>query len=138
NQCCTTSDCTAGAGCYPAGEIQACGGAFPGYNICISDSCASDADCAKNEICAPAGAFGYPKRQCFAADCKMDADCTAKPGGACVPIGGNHCCSLPIPDGLGCGYPGNCAGGTSCPSGQECRLDTTSGMASCQPTNPCP
>ena len=32
--------------------------------------------------------------------CHTDGDCTAKPGGTCIPVGGNPCCSLDLPDGL--------------------------------------
>jgi hypothetical protein len=142
NQCCTAADCPSGADCYPESAVEFCGGAFLPYNECIADACASDADCTKSgpqQICAPAGAFGYPKRECLAAYCHTDADCTAQAGGFCAPIGGNPCCSLEIPDGLGCVYPGDCADGTACPNEGRCGLDATTGTSTCSPMGPgCP
>lgn len=141
NQCCKTADCPAGGGCYPAGSIQACGGAFPAFNECIADKCTTDADCIKSSspaICAPAGAFGYPKRECITAYCHTDADCKAKPGGACVPIGGNPCCTLQIPGGLGCAYPGDCAAGAACPNNGLCQLDPSTGTSTCMMFQGCP
>jgi hypothetical protein len=142
NQCCTTSDCPSGDGCYAARAVSFCGGALPMYNVCLGDGCTSDADCTSSSgtgaICAPAGAFGYPKRECLIAYCHTDADCTAKAGGACIPIGGNPCCGLVIPDGLGCTYPGDCASGTACPNDALCKLDPSTRAPFCQPFQGCP
>jgi hypothetical protein len=77
-------------------------------------------------------------RVCFTAYCHTDADCTAKPGGACRVIGNNPCCSLPAPDGLGCVYPGGCATDSECDAG-ACKLDTATGTGKCGGTHgPCP
>jgi hypothetical protein len=137
NPCCTSTDCPAGAGCYADSKIKFCGGAFPAFNECIADLCTSDADCATSgapQICAPAGAFGFPRRACLDAYCHTDADCTAMPGGACVPVGGNPCCSLVIPDGLACMYPGGCGPGAPCSDDDgTCTIDTVSGTSTCGP-----
>ena len=135
--CCTTSDCVMNGGgvCYAGSDLQFCGGAFPGFNQCVKDACASDADCASGPfpaLCAPDGAFGLPKRKCLVAFCHVDSDCTAKPGGACVLVGGNPCCSHPAPDGLGCVYSGGCTTDTDCPGG-ACELDTVTGEGHCGP-----
>jgi hypothetical protein len=137
NECCTSADCATGA-CYPASKLDFCGGAFPAFNVCIADECQQDGDCAAGEICAPAGAYGYPKRYCLKAYCRTNADCTAKPGGACVPIGFNQCCALQLPAGLACAYPGACAKDSDCLGG-TCTIEPTQGIATCVPGGPgCP
>jgi hypothetical protein len=99
---------------------------------------AASRKCGPHSICAPAGAFGLPTTACLTAYCRVDADCTAKPGGACVLIGGNPCCTHPQPDGLGCVYPGDCQKDEDCPGG-SCNLDTTTGGSKCGPAGPgCP
>ena len=140
NDCCSSADCVAaGMGsCYAASKLNFCGGAFPIDNKCVADACQSDADCGAGTLCAPAGAFGYPKRFCLTAHCHTDADCAAKPGGACLPIGGNPCCSLNLPAGLGCAYPGGCSKDSDCPGG-TCTLDMNKGVGVCGPNGPgCP
>lgn len=140
--CCNSADCEASGGgkCYYAADLQFCGGAYPGFNVCVSDACASDADCAQGPfpaLCAPAGVFGLPVRSCIVAYCHSDADCTAQAGGACLLVGSDPCCNHPNPDGLGCVYPGDCATDADCPNG-ECNLDS-SGKSACGPEGPgCP
>jgi hypothetical protein len=140
NECCSSKDCAASGGsCYPAAQLDFCGGAFPGFNRCVADGCQSDADCTTGAICAPAGAFGFPKRFCLNAYCHTDADCNAKAGGVCAPIGFNPCCSLKLPSGLGCAYPGGCQKDADCPSGNACTLDLNTGVGVCMPNGPgCP
>ncbi len=125
--CCDSTECTGGS-CYAAADLQFCGGAFPEFNVCSADACVSDADCtasSPSSLCAPAGAFGQPKRFCLTAYCKTDADCTAEAGGLCRLVGGDPCCSHPAPDGLGCVYPGGCAVDADCPNEGTCNLDAT-------------
>jgi Cys-rich repeat protein len=134
-QCCSSAQCASmgGGSCYPSQSLQFCGGAQLQSNTCVTDRCTSDADCVKNTapaICAPAGTFGNPMRFCLNAWCKTDADCTTKPGGACVLVGNNPCCKLPAPDGLACVYPGSCVTDSDCPKGQVCHLDS-SGVSRC-------
>lgn len=110
------------------------------YNECVDDQCTKDSDCMGGQpsICAPAGAFGYPKRQCFPAYCKTDADCNKMPGGACIVVGENPCCTLPSPDGLACVYPGDCVKDKDCPGG-TCTIDPTKSESACGPADPgCP
>lgn len=140
--CCSSADCqSAGGGtCYFAADLQFCGGAYPDYNVCVPDGCQSDEDCAMGQnpaICAPAGAFGNPARACLVAYCRVDADCTAKPGGACRLVGGDPCCSHPAPDGLACVYPGGCLTDADCPGG-ACDIGAD-GVSVCGPEGPgCP
>jgi hypothetical protein len=144
DQCCTSADCAAkgGGGCYAAMNLQFCGGAQLSSNWCVKDGCMSDADCAGTgspAICAPAGAFSEPKRECFAAYCKTDADCTTMAGGACVVIGNNGCCKLPAPFGLACVYPGDCVNNTDCGNTQQqCGINPATGRSQCQMAQGCP
>lgn len=144
DQCCTSADCASkgGGSCYAAMYLQFCGGAQLLSNMCVKDGCMSDADCAgfgEPAICAPAGAFNEAKRQCFVAYCKTDADCTAKPGGACVVVGNNNCCKLPAPSGLACVYPGDCIQNGDCGTmQQQCAINTMTHESQCQMTVGCP
>lgn len=136
DECCDSTDCAAGA-CYEAVDLQFCGGAFPAFNVCVDDACTTDADCtasSTNSICAPASAFGQPKRFCMTAYCKTDADCTAEAGGVCRLVGNDPCCSHPAPDGLACVYPGDCALDADCPNDGTCHLDAN-GASQCGPPN---
>jgi hypothetical protein len=136
SECCTSADCPPGAACYAAFDLQFCGGAFPAFNECVADGCQSDADCdlmGPPQICAPAGAFHQPKRQCMTAYCHTDADCNAMPGGECLLVGDNPCCTNPSPDGLGCVYPGDCAIDSDCPNNGTCSIDSTTGRGTCGP-----
>src|SRR5262249_31290702 len=83
-------------------------------NECGADSCQSDADCV-NGVCVVAGALTYKVRGCMYAACKVNADCTAEPGGECVPVA-DPCCGNPA--GLFCVYPSNgCRSTADCSSG---------------------
>jgi hypothetical protein len=140
--CCSSADCQANGGgtCYFAADLQFCGGAYPDFNTCVLDGCQNDEACAMGQnlaICAPAGAFGNPARACLVAYCRVDADCTAKPGGACLLVGGDPCCSHPAPDGLACVYPGSCVRDADCPDG-ACDI-SADGESVCGPPSPgCP
>jgi hypothetical protein len=139
DECCTTADCAAkgGGACFAGQDLQFCGGAFPGFNRCVVDDCTTDAECKQNDpdsVCAPDGAFGLPKRHCVHATCFVDADCTAKPGGECLFVGDNPCCSHPSPDGLACVYPGDCVKDADCPNG-ACDIDPGTGESKCGPPN---
>jgi hypothetical protein len=133
NQCCSSADCTPGK-CYSTDSFPSCGGpAQPHENLCLSDECTTDDECVSGadifaQLCAPAGFNGSPVRACFTAYCHTDADCTAQPCGACVPITG-PCCDFPT--GLGCVYPGGCTTNAECPSGSACVLDPMTGTATC-------
>ncbi len=141
DQCCTSADCPNGAPCYSTDVITICKGgpAMPIFNECVADSCASDTDCAGGtgpQICAPAGAFGYPLHACFPAACHTDADCTAAPCGACVTVS-SSCCALPA--GLACVYPGGCRKDADCGTGNSCLIDPASGASHCVTgSQPCP
>jgi hypothetical protein len=86
-----------------------------------------------NAICAPAGTLGRKAARCLTGGCRFDRDCTAEPGGACVPIAG-ACCNQPV--GLFCLYPGGCRSNLDCKPNEQCRTDST--HAFCGPTQPCP
>jgi hypothetical protein len=134
DDCCDSSQCMKGA-CYDSMMLPQCGGALQIMNLCIDDTCMSDADCVKNTapaICAPAGAFGRPKRQCLDAYCRTDADCVTAPGGVCEPIL-NACCGIPY--GLGCVYPGGCNKDADCSTdgSQHCELQQATGQGVCAP-----
>jgi len=133
DQCCTSADCKGGKACYSTGVLTLCLGGPPPeiYNACVSDQCQSDADCAAGTapaICAPAGAFNYPLRECFTAYCRTDADCTAQPCGACVTVS-QPCCGVPA--GLACVYPGGCSKNADCGQGSTCQIDPAKGAGVC-------
>lgn len=88
DQCCQHTDCTesAGGSCV-LGPIFYCGGAQPEFaNVCIYDSCGSNADCSESEVCVPAGVFREPASRCVASTCETDADCTAGASPECNPF----------------------------------------------------
>jgi hypothetical protein len=132
DQCCTSEDCEGGGKCYSTKNIPACAGgpAMPDINVCVNPDCSNDARCAGGpfpQICAPAGAFGNPVKACFQAFCKTDADCTAKPCGACVTVN-TPCCDLPA--GLACVYPGDCRKDSDC-SPNHCQIQMGEGTTAC-------
>jgi hypothetical protein len=133
DQCCASADCKTGK-CYLSTSLPQCSGpAMATYNECVSDACATDADCKNGtlpQICTPAGAFGFATRQCLAAYCHTDADCGAKAGGHCATVS-QPCCSTP--GGLACVYPGGCQKDTDCASdgSKHCQIDATSKQGVC-------
>lgn len=134
NQCCATSDCSAGS-CFSISKqpVQCSSTAgFDTYNVCLADSCTGDTDCAAQQLCTPVG-FGLA-RTCVVAACRSDADCTAEAGGACVLLE-LGCCTPRIGGNafrdtqLACVYPsGGCQKDADCPGG-FCTI--TGGRASC-------
>jgi hypothetical protein len=140
NECCTSADCTQGKKCLPNKSFPNCGKGEPLANLCAHDFCTTDAQCVAGantgpQICNPAGAVGFPVRTCFTAYCRTDADCTAHPCGACLPIPGT-CCA--VSDGLACVYPGGCSKSTDCGQGDACQIDPMTGTSACLPAPPCP
>lgn len=131
DECCDSSECTEGA-CYLGPVTPYCGGpAMVAHNVCASDLCSSDADCADG-VCLPAGAFSRPVRTCLPAGCTSDADCSAEAGGRCV-LYYDPCCGSPS---LQCRYPGGCRTADDCPS-RNCAV--RDGKLSCDPMPPaCP
>jgi hypothetical protein len=121
-ECCQSSDCKAGATCYPTPLAPTCGGiVMIDSNVCASDMCASDADCGATEICVPAGTLDRKVRMCVPHGCHRDTDCNAATGGVCAPVSGG-CCSGGI--GLYCVYPGvGCRKNADCASG-NCTIDS--------------
>jgi hypothetical protein len=113
------------------------------HNQCGENQCAKDVDCASGQICAPAGTLGLEINACVDAYCKVDGDCTAHPGGVCVPVA-DPCCAASAS--LFCDYPGNggCRRAADCPSAPNqpsryCAPDPTTGAASCETGAPvCP
>ena len=88
DQCCQHTDCTesAGGSCV-LGPIFYCGGAQPEFaNVCVYDSCESNADCSDSEVCVPAGVFREPASRCVASTCKTDSDCTTGQAPECNPF----------------------------------------------------
>jgi hypothetical protein len=134
NQCCATADCAAGSCFSVTSQPVQCSSTagVDGYNACVADACAGDADCAAQQLCTPLG-YGLA-RTCIDAGCRSDADCSAESGGACVllelgccepRIGGNTLRKTQ----LACAYPSNgCQTDADCPGG-SCTV--TAGRASC-------
>jgi hypothetical protein len=133
DQCCTSADCSKGK-CYLSTSFPYCGGpAMAEYNLCAADQCASAADCKGDlpAICTPAGAFGWPVRECVVALCETNADCNAKQNGYCAPVN-TTCCNVPA--GLACVYPGGCRADADCASdgSKHCELDQSSKSGVCK------
>jgi hypothetical protein len=125
--------------CYDVSTLPQCGGVVFLGNQCLTDGCASDADCfdapPADGVCLPPGAFGMPKRECAVAYCLTDLECTAEAGGICAPVD-NPCCSKPA--GLACVYPSGCRFSSDCPAGY-CEIDFMTGEGVCKPGAPiCP
>jgi Cys-rich repeat protein len=83
--CTNDSQCTAGKNgrCTPSGH-----NAGPS---CEYDTCFTDADCAKGDVCecgGPAGTGRYANT-CLPGNCRVDADCGS--GGYCSPSYGTSC-----------------------------------------------
>lgn len=128
DECDSTRPCTVGA-CYQATLFASgqCGlGGASLQNACRSDSCDDDADCGAG-LCGPPGVSseefeaGGAIRQCFAADCREDADCALVSGGVCALVasscGGPGLGKMFRPAQLACVYPGGCARDADCMNG---------------------
>ena len=135
DECCASADCAEGK-CYLSTDLPYCGGpAMATYNRCVTDGCATDADCGTNAICAPVGAFGNPVRACFPAFCKTNADCG---DGSCAPIQ-DSCCAEPA--GLACVKAGGCQKDSDCAAdgSQYCDIDAATKSSVCKMGGkPCP
>lgn len=139
-ECCSTADCDAGS-CLHWPEPAYCGGAMPmEQNRCMTDGCASDADCSSSGlytgVCVEAGMFGHLVKTCVSVLCRTDRDCDDKPGGRCAPVS-NPCCGQPTT--LACNYPGEgCQTSADCPSGY-CDVRVNSKDSECRAGFPmCP
>jgi len=124
--CCSSSECPpADGGPAPicaAFQVGYCGGAMPPpNNVCRYPECSSDSDCGPHRACIPSGAFSYFFATCLPAECRIDADCTARTGGSCRPLGLGQCNRVA---GFFCAYQGDvCASDVDCEtieSGQRC------------------
>jgi hypothetical protein len=132
--CCTAADCPGGGKCYLTTNPNSCGLLVEPSNMCMADQCTDDASCSGG-ICIPAGTAGWAGRSCLPASCRVDADCTAHAGGACLPVV-DLCCGLPTA--LACFYPGGCATNADCVAlGGGCAPDPVTGIGTCTPSN-CP
>jgi hypothetical protein len=135
NECDTATPCPSGA-CYTlavAASNQCSPGGFDIRNVCLSDECSSDADCAAGERCSPPGVAGTsqltssPQRLCLPATCKADADCTAKPGGVCGLVQA-QCTGASVENWgfrgaeVACVYPDGCTQLGDCPNGHYCSV----------------
>ncbi|MFO8072364.1 MAG: hypothetical protein R6V85_10870 [Polyangia bacterium] len=113
--CSDETDCAEGCDCYRVQEMYA--GFIHPHNECFCDECDQAADCEdpEQQICAPAGAWGFPEDHCVYTGCKVDADCDIVSGGHCIPY--LDACSALEPGpfaGKHCWYPGDCAGHDDC------------------------
>jgi hypothetical protein len=136
DQCCATMPCPGGAPCEVGPLVPLCAGTVPApHNQCAVDQCATDADCLAGQICGLAGALGRAIRACIPAACRVNADCTAQPGGECEPVN-EPCCNTVA--GLYCVYPGGgCRRTSDCPAMEYCQI--TGDAALCQGGTPvCP
>lgn len=136
DQCCDSVPCPNGEPCRVGPLVPICAGVpIEPYNQCAADQCTQDADCAPGQICGPVGALGLAIRACLGAGCKLDADCTAAPGGVCAPVL-EPCCNTVA--GLSCVYPsGGCRSSADCQSGESCQI--LADRATCAPGAPvCP
>ncbi|MCA9557501.1 MAG: hypothetical protein KC583_02950, partial [Myxococcales bacterium] len=118
--CCTDDECAAeqsDAVCQAEGYNRQgayCGGAAPpDFNGCIAPACAGHSDCAMDQLCVPAGLFGYVVAECARATCRTDADCDARAGGECRAFFGR--CHV---GGFACTYADDpCRTDADCPRG---------------------
>lgn len=137
DQCCADKPCPNNEPCYQGPLVPFCGGVqMEPHNQCATDQCAQDADCAPDQICGLAGTLGRLIRACVPAACKVDADCTALPGGLCAPVQSPCCGSV---TGLYCVYPGagGCRSDADCAAGKYCDVDGK--QATCHDGTPiCP
>ena len=134
DECCDTSECAMGT-CLTAPVVPYCGGPQPlDNNVCAVDQCQSDAECGAGAFCSSGPMLGRKVRACIPAACRLDSDCAAEAGGACVPVV-EPCCGASA--GLFCVYPSDgCRSDADCPGGYcQPGLD----RATCQEGGPaCP
>ncbi|MBN2341655.1 MAG: hypothetical protein JXX29_18890, partial [Deltaproteobacteria bacterium] len=131
-----SADCDEGCGCYLVEEL------YPGYyiphNECICNECSSDEDCSvpDNQICVPAGVWGYQLNHCIFAPCKVHSDCVEGSSGICIPYY-DRCATVTTFSQKTCKYESDpCQTDDDCDTGDLCLppqvWDSTDGY-SCQP-----
>jgi hypothetical protein len=76
---CDDLTCPADQACRLTEEFCSCGPRL--HNACIEQLCANDFDCGHN-VCVPTPLMFY--KRCVTPQCRRDADCTERRGGACV------------------------------------------------------
>jgi len=136
--CCSSADCGAGRCVQLVTSPIACSltAGFDIRNRCVVDECASDAECAAGEVCAPEGFLAA--RACMPALCASDADCTAEPGGVCAVLALGCCRSVAYASRgtqLACVYPSDgCELDTDCADTESCVI--TAGRAHCSASCP--
>jgi hypothetical protein len=132
--CCTTADCMGpGEKCLGTPLLQFCAGIVQQpHNECAADQCASNADCAADEICAPAGTLGGKIAFCLRAQCHGTI-CGQESITDCAVLH-DPCCGAPV--GLYC--VGECLTNADCTDGY-CSLDPDTQRSKCFPgAAPCP
>jgi hypothetical protein len=123
--CSSDSDCTEGGA---NGRCTSSGGGPAGCS-CTYDTCQTDADCGKGELCVCHGsAYSYGGSSCMSGNCRVDSDCGV--GEYCSPAHGTS----------GCGYVSGyychtqkdeCTNDSDCASGL-CTWSTASERWECQ------
>jgi hypothetical protein len=144
DQCDPSRPCATG-NCYPALTFpsgQCGGGGARDVNRCLSDECATDADCPTGSVCGPRGLTnkegysGGAVRQCLKASCRTSADCTVRAGGMCALVQSNCAPAANgaftfLPAELACVYPSGCTSQSDCPSNPASICRVISGVGVC-------
>ncbi len=132
DECCPGVDgmeCNDDDVCVSRPLIPTCGPSMePEQNVCAGDQdqCNNAGDCGSNQLCLPAGTFDNKIRMCIPITCGSDVECSAKPGGTCVPVE-RPCCG--VIRGLFCSYAGEgCRKDADCPGGY---CDVVGNVAQC-------
>lgn len=134
DNCCLHTDCnqTDPSGTCIVGPLFYCGGVAPMIaNICVYDECASDTDCAADQICLPPRVLAEPVSRCVSAQCKADADCSNGNDGQCSalfdPCNGRLSGFYCTYESSECRADADCAG-----NGQYCAPGAGDGDTTCQ------
>ena len=140
--CCSDEDCTAGSfgdGQCAAIGVGYCGGpAPPEGNTCRYDECSTDADCADEYTCLPAGVLGSLTRRCIQASCDSHDDCSEGAGGFCSLLYSSQTCPEIT---LGCTYSDSeCRRAQGCDSWPDrlCVVSADGQNANCLEHQPAP
>jgi hypothetical protein len=117
DECCDSSTCQEGA-CFDSQQAEPiCTGIPPiGHNVCASDDCSQDADCAAGSICSQPGTFNSALRHCIPVSCTRDNECKDERDGSCAPIE-DGCCGLTVT--MACTYESD-----GCRSDDDCAVDS--------------
>lgn len=139
DECCEEiddEDCGNNELCITTPLYPSCGQQEPPHNVCQDNEheCDNNANCSGGDqgpgFCIPEGTFGSQVRKCIRIACAADSECTAQPGGRCVPVD-ETCCPGAV-RGLYCTYDaGGCRRDSDCSAGNTCQV--SGGVASCQP-----